>query len=240
MSSKDKRPKRTKLMKREFLRGFDFKQLPVERRQRVQEATDRIRQIQARMATHVVELGKELIAVHAELGAKMFPIWAAAEFHYSVSTCGRFMRAAQRFGDLPCLEKFQSTALIELAASRVDDEVIEEAVERAQHGEEITRLRALEMVERHEAAQDRDFSPRPRRDEVYRLRSALRMAISRWPQNDREKLAGQLLAVVRDLLAEFGLTVQPLERAAPPAKRGKPVRFTIDADNAPTPAGVAV
>lgn len=232
----DKRPQPTAVMRRSFVQGFDYQQLPTDRRRLVQDATDRIRGIQAKMATNIVDLGKELEAIRAELGPRLFAIWAAAEFHYSVGMCSKFMRVAERFGDLgACLPKFQSAALLELACTRVPDEVVSEAVERAEAGEEITRIKALELVERHEAALDKDPTPRPRRDEIYRIRSALRTAIRRWPAADRAQLAGQVLAVVRELLAELGLQTDAgnAPRAAASA-RGKPVRFKIDP--AATPA----
>ncbi|HET6917809.1 MAG TPA: hypothetical protein VFH56_17110 [Acidimicrobiales bacterium] len=235
------REKPTGAMKLSFVAGFDYAQLPDDKRQRIEQATARVRDLHTRMASDAVELGRVLTAVYQDLGPRLFTVWRAAEFHLSQGTCSNLMMIAERFGDLDCLNRFQPSALYELGRARVPDQVKDEAIERARSGEEITKVRALELIERHEVAADREHTPVPRRDELGRLKSNLRVALARWPDGDRRGLAEKLIDAVRDVLSEFDLADLLEPPAIEPARTARDrSRPSASMSRAAAAAGVAL
>lgn len=223
------RERATALMRQPFIRSFDYESLAPDAAARARAAADKIRELNRSMAASAVTIGKELIAVREALGKRMFTVWLAAEFCYSQATASNLMSIGRRFADLDCLEQFDHSALYELARPRVAPEAVNETIARARSGERISKVKALTVIEAHEMAAEADPQPKPRRDEVGRIKSALRRAISRWPVAQRETLARELLSVIRDVLLEYGL--DPELRPAPPrlATGGnrKPVRGDV-------------
>jgi hypothetical protein len=224
--NKANRERPTGIMRRTFVSGFDYTQLADDTRERVEQAAATIRQIHTRMATDAVDLGQVLLAVREDLGPRLFTVWCAAELQLSQGTCSNLMMIASKFAGLPCLDKFEPSALYELGRARVEPAAVEEAVERATAGERISKIRALEIVERFEMAADKERTPSPRRDEVGRIKSTIRTALARWPETDREQLAGTLLKAILEVLAEFDLALSLDTDATPRRPNGKPVRFT--------------
>lgn len=223
------RERPTSLMTRPFLKGFDYAALAPEPRARVQAAADRIRELNRGMATAAVEIGLQLIAVREDLGPRLFGVWLASEWNWSQATSSNLMLIAKRFADLDCLEQFDHSALYELARPRVAPAAVEETIERARAGEKISKVKALTVIERHEMAAEKDPQPKPRRDEVGRLKSMVRTAIGRWPSAQRETLARELLSVIRDVLLEYGLDPEltPAPRRLAAGSNRKPVRADV-------------
>lgn len=227
------REKPTSLMRRPFIRGFDYESLAPEARARVEASAAKIKELNRSMGSAAVAMGVELIAVRQELGKRLFSVFIVAELNFSQATCSNLMSIGRRFADLDCLEQFDHSALYEIARPRVPPAAVEETIQLARAGERVSKAKALTVIEKHEMAAETDPAPKPRRDEVGRLKSMVRVAIGRWPASEREILARQLLQIVGEVMAEFGIEPQA---AAPPrlatpslagSPRSKPVRGDV-------------
>ena len=96
-----------------------------------------------------IRIGKKLRQAKALLGHGRFLAWLQAEFTWSADTAGRFMKVAERFGDIPHCAEFALTAYYILAGNSVSEEAREEALGRAAKGEKITRAVACQIMNKH-------------------------------------------------------------------------------------------
>ena len=92
-----------------------------------------------RTVEDIIEIGRELTAVKADLPHGQFLPWIEAEFEMSEWTARQFMHAAERFGDKSeIISDFKPTILYALAAPSTPDSVVEKAMEKAETGAKIT------------------------------------------------------------------------------------------------------
>jgi hypothetical protein len=125
---------------------FDYASLQPETRAAVQRYTVEIKALMKRAAQDIIEIGQRLIEVKARLEHGHFGIWLAAEFDWSDQTALNFMNVARRFASIPNGLEFAPRALYLLAAPSTPEAARQEAIERAEAGEEISYSAAREIV----------------------------------------------------------------------------------------------
>jgi N6-adenosine-specific RNA methylase IME4 len=140
---------------------FDYDQLDTPTRDFVQQRTEEIRILARRMANDIVGIGQRLIEIKARLGHGHFGEWLEYEFSWSHTTAWKFMRVAEAFKFSHCENlTIEASALYLLAAPSTPKEARDEAIERAEQGEEITHATAQEIVEEHKDEEPED-EPEP-------------------------------------------------------------------------------
>lgn len=122
--------------------GFDYEVLPVEIAMKSRAAAERIKLRLKRTVEDIIEIGRELTAIKAELPHGQFLPWIAAEFEMTPWTANQFMNAADRFGDKnEIITYFKPTilyALSALSAPSTPESVIEKAIGQAEAGDKVT------------------------------------------------------------------------------------------------------
>jgi hypothetical protein len=117
------------------------------------------------LGTPIIEIGWELIAAKAECGHGKWLGWLETEFGWHENTARNYMNVAATFGksttvvDLPS-PAIDTAALYALASPRVPQIVRDEAVDRAEAGERITKAEAQDMIRKAlgaEAARNQDL-----------------------------------------------------------------------------------
>lgn len=97
--------------------GFDYAALPVDAALNARAAAERIKLRLKRTVEDIIEIGRELTAVKAELPHGEFLPWIAAEFEMDKRTAFNFMSVHERFGGkLGIIPNFKPTILYALSA----------------------------------------------------------------------------------------------------------------------------
>ncbi len=119
--------------------GFDYGALPVELAVKSRAAAERIKLRLKRTVEDIIEIGRELAAIKAELPHGKFLPWIAAEFEMSRETSDNFMSVYKRFGDgkLVNFTSFKPSILYALSAPSTPESVIEKAIEKAEAGDKV-------------------------------------------------------------------------------------------------------
>lgn len=107
------------------------------------------RQIRAVAASAVVEIGRHLIEARGRVGDGYFLAWLGEKFkQWSQRTAYNYMNLAERFPDLQALANVPVTneALYLLAGPSVPQSVRDEAIEKAENGDRITKKDAEGLV----------------------------------------------------------------------------------------------
>jgi hypothetical protein len=129
-----------------------YTRLDAETRIVVQQRTSEIRTLMRRTAQDSIEIGQKLIEVKAKLDHGLFGTWLSVEFEWSLQTAKRFMNVAQRFQNQQIVDfDMAPSALYLLAAPSSPESACEEALLRAEEGEQITHRVAQEIVAAHKA-----------------------------------------------------------------------------------------
>lgn len=119
--------------------GFDYAMLPVDAALNARAAAERIKLRLKRTVEDIIEIGRELTAVKADLPHGHFLPWIAAEFEMSHVTATQFMNVSERFGGQILNNlTFKPTVLYALAAPSTPETVIDKAIEKAESGEKVT------------------------------------------------------------------------------------------------------
>lgn len=119
--------------------GFDYAALPVESATRAQIAASNIKLRLKRTVEDIIEIGRELTAVKAELPHGQFLPWIAAEFEMDQKTAFNFMSVSERFGNkLGIIPNFKPTILYALSAPSTPESVIDKAIVQAESGAKVT------------------------------------------------------------------------------------------------------
>jgi hypothetical protein len=130
--------------------GFDYGQLDGDDWQFVKDATDTIHQIRGQA---VVQIGEQLATLKARLNHGQYGDWLRAEFDWSESSAQSFVQVYEvfgknpKFGDLGHLIARSGQYL--LARESTPEAARDEALARAEAGEQVTHKAAKEIVERH-------------------------------------------------------------------------------------------
>lgn len=131
--------------------GFDYGALPAESAIVARTAAERIRLRLKRTVEDIIEIGRELTEVKAELPHGQFLPWIAAEFEMSDQSARQFMWVYDRFGDEnQKIFEFRPSVIYALSAPSTPDSVIEKAIEQGAAGEKVT---AADVKQWKEAAQ---------------------------------------------------------------------------------------
>jgi hypothetical protein len=112
------------------------------------ERAQRIRDLVGVARTCIIEIGRELIAAKAEVKHGEWLAWLADEFGWSDSTAANYMNVARKFPTLGNMTgiTIDATALYALSAPEVPQEARDEAVERAEDGEHISKADAEALI----------------------------------------------------------------------------------------------
>jgi hypothetical protein len=127
--------------------GFDYSTCSAENRKVISEHAKAITLHIRHSTRSMVDIGRRLMQVREILGS-VFNAWVGAEFQWSLVTARSYMKLAEVFGDLDCLDSFQPSALIALTRKHVPRAAIDQAVARARNGELITKTMALDLSDR--------------------------------------------------------------------------------------------
>jgi CheY-like chemotaxis protein len=129
--------------------SFDYSQLDMETSQFVQQQTQEIRGLMRRTAQNIVDVGAKLKQVKDKLEHGQFLKWLEAE-SWSRSLAVKFMQVADKFKYVNFTHlDIAPSALYLLAAPSTPEEVVEEAIQRAQTGEPIAYATAREIKQKH-------------------------------------------------------------------------------------------
>jgi Arc/MetJ-type ribon-helix-helix transcriptional regulator len=137
-------------------KGYDYSSLDDETRTSVIRHAEAIKFRTQRVVEDIIEIGKSLVEVKAQLPHGAFGNWLKSEFDWSEDTASNFMNVSKRFPQIPNGSEFAPKALYLLSARKVPDEVREEALRVAQNGEKITPERAKMLIAQYENLQKRD------------------------------------------------------------------------------------
>lgn len=119
--------------------GFDYAALPVDAALNARAAAERIKLRLKRTVEDIIEIGRELTAVKAELPHGQFLPWIAAEFEMSKETAQNFLSVFERFGGKNVIiTNLKPTILYALAAPSTPDSVVNKALEKAESGVRVT------------------------------------------------------------------------------------------------------
>lgn len=127
---------------------WDYCDVPAVDARRCRAAYDAICKRQRRMASDIIAIGNELLAVKARLEHGQFTSWVKHHFDWSMRTAQRMMGAAEVFGknDKVSLLNVDQSALYLLSDDSCPDEVREQLLEEAQEGDVITHSRVKQAI----------------------------------------------------------------------------------------------
>jgi hypothetical protein len=128
---------------------FNYEILEQETREVVQQQAAAIKNLMRRAVQDIIEIGQKLISVKAQLPHGQFGPWLRAEFEWSDQTALNFMNVARRFGQIPNGLDFAPKALYLLSTSSVPEVARQEAMDRAEAGEQINTSVARQIIRHH-------------------------------------------------------------------------------------------
>jgi hypothetical protein len=130
---------------------FSYGILNLATRKVVQQHTIEIKGLLRRTAQDIVDIGEKLSEVKQELGHGQFLAWLRTEFDWSESAARKFMQVHKKFKTVNFTHlNIATSAMYLLAADCTSKAARDEAVQRAEAGEVITRAKAKEIVQLHE------------------------------------------------------------------------------------------
>lgn len=137
--------------------GFDYGVLPAEIAVKSRAAAERIKLRLKRTVEDIIEIGRELTAIKAELPHGQFLPWIAAEFEMSRQTADNFTSVYERFGNgkLPIFSNFKPSILYALSAPSTPESVIDRALEQAEAGDKVTVADVKQWKEAAQVASQR-------------------------------------------------------------------------------------
>ena len=114
------------------------------------ERAQRIRDLVGVARTCIIEIGRELIAARREIhGERQWEIWLDVEFGWAETAAKKFIAVAKAFSDPSIVTNdltIDATALYALSAPDVPQEARDEAIERAEDGEHISKADAEALI----------------------------------------------------------------------------------------------
>ena len=197
-------------------KGFDYAPLEAQVAERVRSSAEKIRSTVQKTIEDIIVVGQELLAVKESVGHGHFGAWLRAEFGWTERTAQNFMSVAERFGANPKLISdltIQPTAAYLLAAPSAPDEARQQAIERAEAGEEITTSVAKEIL-----AETRK-KRRPRREKAIPA-DKLALRLVRVLERYKERWNPKELADLAQHLREFADALEKPERGSKKRARG--------------------
>jgi Protein of unknown function (DUF3102) len=126
-------------------RGFDYRALPAETAQALQESRTRIRTEITKTAASVIAIGRELIAVKKALGHGAFGAWVQSECGFCLRSAQNYMGVAHRAGKNASVALLPLATLYRMGGRRTTRWMLNAAAERVAEGDEMTEA-ALERL----------------------------------------------------------------------------------------------
>lgn len=118
--------------------AFDYAALPADIALETRAAAERVKLRLKRSVEDIIEIGRELTAVKDKLPHGKFLIWVNAEFEMSKDTAQNFMAVFERFGENGNFPNFKPSVLYALSAPSTPEQVVSQALEKAESGEKVT------------------------------------------------------------------------------------------------------
>lgn len=152
---------------------FDYESLPATTAIMARTAAERIKLRLKRTVEDIIEIGRELTAVKAELPHGQFLPWIDSEFEMTKDTAQNFMSVFDRFGkngNFPFLN-LKPSILYALAAPSTPDAVVERAIQQAESGEKVTVADVKDWkaeLEAERQAHDQALAKEQQRSEEWR------------------------------------------------------------------------
>jgi hypothetical protein len=185
---------------------FDYSAMTEDFAGALTAAADRIKARERRAVTDIIEIGRELLAIKAELDHGLFLKWVSAEFRWSARTAQNYMAAAEWAG-----EKYETVShlppkLIYDLASKSTPAEIKSAVradldagkpvdmkavrDRIKHATKASRPPALEVAQCHREQEEPDQEPDVEQVEAEHKAAAAEIAniLRKLPQPDIDRL----------------------------------------------------
>jgi hypothetical protein len=155
-----------------------------------------------------MRIGERLDAVNSELANRKngtFGKWVKEKLTLSRTAAFRYMSVYRRFGDSEyrsSLEQhdFSVDSIYELA--RQPEEIVAEAVDRAEAGERITLAKVKELTDETPVAPN---EPLALSDAMLRLQRVLRGVMKWFPAEHKDALANRLLSAGDEILTTGGI-----------------------------------
>ncbi len=175
--------------------GFNYDLLDTKVAEKVRSSADRIREKVKKTVEDIIEVGNDLLNVKEALPHGKFGEWLKKEFGWAERSAQNFMAVAQAFG--PKTEMIsdltiQPTAAYLLAAPSAPGEALQQAIERAEAGEEITSAVAKRILAEARKNSRREKRRVPADKLAVRLVKALVRWRERWGQKEVSELARHL------------------------------------------------
>ena len=128
-------------IKNEILGSFDYDILDLGQRSIIKQRTEEIKERLKRSAQDIWEIGQKLFEVRSKLAYGQFDSWLTAEFGWSRRTAYNFIKVYEAFPERATVAQVSiaASALYQLSSPSTPQKVREEFIERAKHGEKITR-----------------------------------------------------------------------------------------------------
>ncbi len=140
-------PKSGDLERRGNTGCFDYAGLDAQTTRVLRVSAKRIRFLVNRSLGDVIAIGQELILVKQTLPHGQFLLWMEAEFGWQERSARNFISVANRFKSATVADlEIDLSAAYLLAAPSVPESVRDEAVERAEKGERISRAVARKII----------------------------------------------------------------------------------------------
>jgi hypothetical protein len=131
-----------------IVNGYNYSTLDSKTRQNVIKHAEAIKFRTQRVIQDILEIGKSLVEVKAQLPHGQFGVWLNAEFGWSDQTALNFMNVAKRFPEIPNGLEFAPKALYLLSAKNVSDDIRQEALGMAAEGVFISAKVAANLINR--------------------------------------------------------------------------------------------
>lgn len=183
------------------VRHFDYS-LVGDSADKVRSSAQKIRRMVQKTIEDIIEVGLELLSVKEIVGHGHFGAWLRLEFGWTDRTARNFMAVAEQFGgktETLSELKIDPTAAYLLSAPSAPDEARQQAVERAEAGEQITTSVAKEILAETRKKKLKKRKPVPAEKLGLRLRKVLEKYKEKWKADDLAELAKQLREFADDL-----------------------------------------
>lgn len=140
---------------------FDYGALDVEARIVVQQKTGEIHERVDTVRRSVIEVGQRLIEVKVLLKHGQYGDWLRAEFGWSQDTAERMVNVARLARQIPQIAEFEDqiarSALTVLAKPSTPPAAVQEVVELAEKGVDVTHALAQEVIDEHKSAEESGY-----------------------------------------------------------------------------------
>jgi Protein of unknown function (DUF3102) len=169
---------------------FTYDGLPAVTAAALRAEAGRIRKLLKATVPTIIEVGRALIEVKAQLDHGKFGDWVDSECGFSLSSAENYMRVAERFGDkIATVANLSPTTVYRLAAKSTPPSIVEAALQCAARGDVISDIcveTAVDKakIERRQAAKKKKATKRRAETIKRRAQNPTPFAISEDDEDD--------------------------------------------------------